>query len=150
MPTGARLVSAIYFAGLAYVLGFLVHAALEADIGYEVQVGRMKEVLAVIGILVGWKVMGSRAGEGRSYAVQGGILAAVSIVFWALIIFSLREMIKESTKLKYDDAPEAVVDAFRIAIDHVVTLANVPIVALLLVGGIFGGYLAEFISHRWR
>ena len=57
MPTGARLVSAIYFAFFTYVAAHLVHSIFEAEIGYELQWGNMKEITAGIGLFVGWFVM---------------------------------------------------------------------------------------------
>ena len=150
MPTGARLFSAIYVGILTYVVAHMVHAVFELEAGYDLDFGMFKEICAGIGILTGWTVMGSRAGEGNNYAIQGGILTSVMIVFWNLILWSLVEMVQESMKLKYKDPSQAVIDAFRIALEYGQTIGTVPIIGTLLIGGVVGGFVGEWAARRYR
>lgn len=150
MPTGARLISAIFFGFLTYIATHIVHAAFEADVGYDLDFGRFKEITAVIGLLTGWIVQGNRAGEGRNFAIQGGILTSFLIVFWSLTLWSLVEMIQESMKMKYRGATQALVDTFRIALDYAATFGNLTFIATMVIGGILGGMLAEWAASRYR
>ncbi len=150
MPTGARLVSAIVFAIVAFVAAKLAHAALEAEAGYTLQVGMMPQSVAAIGGLCGWIVMGKRVGEGLKFSVSGGLLTSVAILFWSLLVFSVYEMILESTKMKYSGATEATVDVFRIALDYSLSILSLPVVQALLFGGVIGGLAAEWASRRYR
>ena len=150
MPTGARLFSALFFGALTYVAAHIVHAAFEAEVGYDLNFGLFKEITAVIGIFAGWIIMGKRAGEGNNYAIQGGILTAVSIVFWGLVLWSIVEMVEESMKLKYPNATAAVMDSFRIALDYLSTIATGPFIVTMFFGGILGGMVAEWAARRYR
>lgn len=150
MPTGARLVSAIVFAALAYLAATIVHGILEREAGSTVNVSYFKEIMAVIGVLCGWIIMGKRASNGLRAAIGGGILTSVAIVFWGLLAFSLREMIILSTKMRYDGATEATVDVFRIALEHAQTIADPSLIITLVVGGMIGGWMAVWANRRFN
>lgn len=149
MPTGSRLVSALFYGFLTYVAAHMVHAAFEADVGYDLNFGKFKEVAAFIGVITGWVVQGNRVGEGKNFAIQGGVLTVVLIIFWNLVFWSLREMVVESMKLKYRGPTAALVDSFNIALDNVMTFANLQFCITVFVGGILGGMLAERAAQRY-
>ena len=150
MPTGAKLMSAVFYGFLAYVGSHIVYGIFEAEAGYELRWGRFAEINLLIGVFVGWFVQGIRVGDTYNYAIQGGILSALSVVFWCTLLWSFLEMIGESMKLVYRGATEALVDVFRIAIDHSLTFATPTFIMTMFIGGMIGGYLAEWTSRRVR
>jgi hypothetical protein len=150
MPTGARLVAAIVFAGIAYLAAQLAHSAIEADVRYEVRVGNMPYIVAAIGVLCGWIIMGRRAGEGTRFAFSSGLLTSVSIFFWSILVFSIYEMVVLSTKMRYKGATEATIDVLRIALEHTLSVSSPQLIALLVFGGFFGGWAAEWASRRYN
>lgn len=150
MPTGAKLVSAIYFTFITYVAAQMVHNIFEANIGYDLDWGNFAEITAVIGLLVGWQVMGPHVGDGRYFAIQRGILSSVACVFWSLILWALVEMIKLGMDLKYPGPTAAIVDGFRIALEYGKEISTPLFWGWMIGAGIFGGLLAEFTSKRFR
>jgi len=51
---------------------------------------------------------------------------------------------------KFDGPMEALIGAVQLAIEYSAELLRVNVVITLVVGGLFGGLFAEFISRRWR
>ena len=151
MPTGCKLVSAVYFAVLGWLLGGLVWTSYVVVKEIEHKPNTSLNILmAFIGILVGWRLMGVRGGQGRNYAIQGGILTAVALMIWTIVVLSIRSMVQQAMKGKYGgNISEAVVSGFQIAIDSVKDYWNVPIVLALVVGGIVGGIVADWAARRW-
>ncbi|MEO0990073.1 MAG: TrgA family protein [Pseudomonadota bacterium] len=145
MPTGTKLVSALVFLVVAYVAAQQVRTVMpeESDMGW------FSEIMAVIGLFCGWIVMGKRAGDGWSFSLTAGLLTSVAIAFWGLLLFSIREMLIQSTRLRYDDAMEAILAVFEIAIEHGAMIAIPGIILTLVIGGLIGGYAAEWASRRY-
>ena len=76
MPTFARLAAGILFAGLAYYVSLLIVPLFPP----EQQLGWFREVNAGVGLVIGWKVMGARAGNGVSNAIGVGLTAAAMML----------------------------------------------------------------------
>ena len=150
MPTGARLVSAIFYGFLAYVGAQIVHAIYEAEIGYDLDWWFFAEITAVVGILVGWKFAGTKVGDGYYLGMQNGLISTLILVFYAVLLWAIVEMVQESMKLKYPGATAAVVDIFRIAIEYVKSIAKPTFLITMAIGGLIGGYLAEWSSRRYN
>jgi hypothetical protein len=139
MPNAARLFAALIFAatgaGVAHVLDL-------PQLGWTVWTG--------CGAVVGWVVMGALTGRGYQASAGFGLRTSVTVAFWALLILSTREMIRRAYLRQYDDPFEAIVGIFEIIlIDGRAIIAAEPL-AVLVVGGLVGGVLAEFAGRRWR
>ncbi len=139
MPTAARLIAALGFAavglGVAWVLALL-------PLGWV--------VWGVAGAACGWFVMGSLVGRGYRAAAGFGVRTAVTAAFWALLALSLREMIRRAYLRQYDDPFEAIVAIFEIGLDRGRALIAAEPLAVLLLGGLLAGVLAEFAGRRWK
>jgi len=146
MPTAAKLMSAVAFA----LVGWFAARAYIPGLPEGSQTRNFPEITAALGLIIGWMVMGNAVGKGYSAAIGSGIRTSVTIVFWALVGFSIYDMVLESTKLRYDGPMEAVVATFGIMIDYGALLARQQVIAVLAIGGIAGGILAEAVSRRWK
>lgn len=139
MPTAARLIAALGFVviglGVARVLGLL-------PIGWAIWGG--------VGALCGWVVMGTLTGRGYRAAAGFGLRTSATLAFWALLALSLREMIRRAYLRQYDDAFEAIVAIFEIALDRGRALITAEPLAVLVVGGLVVGVLSEFAGRRWK
>jgi hypothetical protein len=113
------------------------------------QFGWFSEITAAIGLLCGWIVMGGLVGRGYAEAAASGVRVSVTITFWALLGFSIYEMVLRSTKLRYDGPMEAVLAAFALMLDYGSYLGTVAIIGTLAAGGVLGGLAAEFARRRW-
>ena len=106
MPTAAKLIGALSFAALAWFVSDLIKPLLPEG----TQVGLLSPVNAFFGLLMGWRILGARAGEGIVSSVGYGLTAAVATVFWGLLAWAGYEMIVRSTRLYYDGPIEALQD----------------------------------------
>jgi hypothetical protein len=150
MPTAPKLVAALCFAFVgfftaeSYLRGLLLRdqAALAFD--------GMAYVMAGIGALCGWRIMGRLTGKGWAAAVGTGLRTAVTTVFWALLVYAIQRMIKKALQRLYGDSPmEAVVDVFALMLDYALQLAQPEVIAALVIGGALGGIASEYAGRRW-
>lgn len=146
MPTAAKIVGAVCFAIFGYFLAVAVIPVLPEG----TQIGRMREITAFIGLLNGWFVMGRLTGLGYRAGIGSGIRTAITIVIWALIVFSIYEMVVRSTKLRYDGPMEAVTAAFGLMLDYGKLLLTKEIIGTILIGGGIGGAISEWAGRRWK
>ena len=146
MPTAAKLVAALCFA----VLGLLLAEIYKLGVPERSFWGYFSIICAGIGLLNGWFVMGSLAGRGLYASLGFGARTAITMVVWAVLIFSIYEMVYLSTKMRYGGPMEALLGAVRIAMNHSWSLMTVPMVGAILVGGVVAGAVTEFAASRWR
>ena len=146
MPTAAKLFAAVAFA----VLGFFAAEIFKPYMPEGTKFGMLSEATALIGLLCGWHIMGRSVGGGNRAAIGAGVRTSLALVFWALLIFSIEEMIVLAFRRSYDTPMQAVVGVIALMTDFGKKLLTPEMVGLLLVGGALGGMLAEWSSRRWR
>ncbi|KPP88034.1 MAG: Fatty acid desaturase [Rhodobacteraceae bacterium HLUCCA08] len=146
MPTAARLVAALLWGALAWQISQLIIPLLPEGS----QIGMFVEVNVVLGLIIGWTVAGSRAGQGFSGAVGYGITASVALVVVGLFTHASVEMVYRSLEKRYRDAGEAVIGVFDLMTQFGKTMMTTDIVLTLLVGGIAAGLVTEAVNRRWR
>ncbi len=145
MPTAAKLIGAAAFAVLAWLVSDLVMGELPEGSSAK----WLHEVNAAIGLLMGWRVMGPRAGEGAVRAAGVGLSTVVATVFWCLLAWGGYQMTINSTRMRYDGPVEALQDMANLMVEYLFMIGTAPIVAAILLGGIFCGWLAEMAAQRW-
>jgi len=145
MPTGAKLIGALTFAALAYFLSDLIKPLLPEG----TPTGRLSEVNAIVGLLMGWKVMGGGAGKTYRQSFGYGFTTLAAIVFWCLLVWSGHEMLKRSMKLYYDGPTEALQEMAQLYVDYAKTAAVQEVMIPAVVGVIFVSWLTEYFARRW-
>jgi hypothetical protein len=147
MPTAAKLAAAIVFA----IVGWIAANYFVPALGEDTQVGLFREVVALIGVFVGWRVMGPSVGKGYFEAAGSGLKTSVVYVFFALLLFSIYEMIQLSMSARgYDGPMEAVLDIFNLMLEHGLEMLTPEVIGTLVIGGILGGVITERTSKIWR
>ncbi len=154
MPTAARAVAAVAFAGVAFMAAEVYKPGLTPD----TQWGRFSTICAGIGVICGWMIAGARRRTGWLPAGATGMRTAVTIVFWALLLFSLREMVLRSMKRLYDGVTEAVVGTFNIMLVYGEAIwrtygtgeLRYETLIVLLAGGFLAGVLTEWAGRQWN
>ena len=144
MPTAARLIAALCLAALAWLLSDMVKPLFEEDKNF----GSFNLINAGLGLVVGWQVIGSRAGRGMGAAINNGLTGGVLLLFWALLLHSSYKMFQVSMRGRYDGAFEAAAAIFQIMADYAVLIATPLILFTLIVGAALSGLFAEFTSKR--
>ena len=145
MPTAAKLIGAVVFAALAWFVSDLV-----MDVMPEGSSAKwLHEVNTAFGLLMGWRVMGTRAGEGDVRAIGVGLSAVVATLFWCLLAWGGYQMTLNSTRMRYGGPVEALQDMANLMVEYLFMIATVPIIAAILLGGMVCGWLTEKAADRW-
>ena len=145
MPTGGKLVGAICFAILAYFISDLIKPLLPEGTA----VGWFSPVNAVIGMMMGWSIMGRGAGETYRQAFGYGFTTLAGIVFWGLVAWSGYEMLKRSMRLYYDGPVEALQEMAALFVEYGRLAAVQEVIIPAVVGTIFFAWLTEYFARRW-
>ncbi len=146
MPTAAKLFSALMFAliGLGAAWGVLP-VLPEAR-----SVGMLLPMSAGIGLLTGWFVMGGLVGRGILVSAGQGLRTSATLLFWVLLASGIIEMLRRSLRKSYGDAAEAVISVLELTLDFLMLAAqSSTTLAVLGLGGLVAGALAEMVSRRW-
>ncbi|WGH78433.1 TrgA family protein [Jannaschia ovalis] len=153
MPTPAKLVSAILFAALCWWVGEMVvrHSLPEGQ-----TVGRMREVLALGGLIVGWKYIGKAAtgqtGRGNriAYVITAGVGAAVIMLILTLALHSAAATLEESLSSKYTEVGLAAEAWMEYALKDFQLAAHPIVLATLFAGSAVVGLLAGIVGRVTR
>lgn len=145
MPTGAKLIGALTFAALAYFISDLIKPLLLEG----TQVGMLSPINAVIGFLMGWKVMGKGAGRTYRQSFGYGFTTLAATAFWCLLVWSGYEMVKQSTRLRYDGPMEALQSMAALYMDYARLAAVQEVLIPAVFGVIFVSWLTEYFARRW-
>ena len=146
MPTAAKLAAAVLFA----IVGWLTANAYVPALGEGVNAGFFREIVAVIGVFVGWLVMGPVAGAGYRAAIGSGWKTTMVLVFFALLFFGIYQMVLLSMKMRYDGPMDAVLDVFNIMLENLKKMLTTEVIGTLVIGGAVAGALTEQAGRRWR
>ena len=146
MLTAPRLVAAL----LLGMVGFLGSEMIKPLMPEGTQFGWFSFVNLGLGALSGWIVIGSRIGRGIVPAVNNGLTGAAALIFWGLFAQAGNEMLRLSLRRRYDGPVEALTDLFRIGLEYAMTMATVPVLGTLFVGGVVAAVLAEISARHWR
>ncbi len=144
--TSGRLVAGICFA----LTGYLAAVTLSPTLPASFRVVWFPEASALLGALVGWVVMGRHVGHGLRAAMRQGVGTAVWLFFWALLSFSIYEMLLRALEKRYRQPMEAVGGALEISLYFFKIAMSVEVLGTLLIGGLISGALAEIANRIWR
>lgn len=146
MPTAAKVVAGLILA----IVGYMASEQIKPLMPEGTDFGVFSPLNAVLGFLVGWRVIGNRVGRGYVNAINVGFTGAAVLVFWGLFIQSCNEMFSLAMKHRYDGPFEALAAIFEIMIEYGAVMLDQKVLTTLIVGGIFAGIVAEFSARRWR
>jgi hypothetical protein len=146
MPTAAKFVAALAFGLVGWLAAHFYVPLLPEGTG----VGYFREIVAGLGLFLGWWSLGPAVGKSYADALSLGLKTSALVVAWSLLGFSTYYMILRSTKMMYQDAGEAVLDVPTLMLHYGKLMGSVPLLAVLVVGGVLGGWAAEFAARRWK
>ena len=146
MPTAAKLVAA---AGLGLV-GWFASEAIRPLMPPETDFGVFNELNVLLGLVCGWRVIGTRVGGGISESIGIGLTGAAALVFWGLFFQSLNTMLDNALQRKYDGPFEGLVAIFKIGVEYGTVLVNGTVIGIIVIGGIGTGLVANWVHARNR
>lgn len=153
MPTPAKLVAAILMAAVCWITAeTMVRYALPE--GFSA--GWFREIVAVIGLVAGWRMIGRQAtgirgrGDKIVNGVTMGMACALAVAALSIFLHAFYVMIIESLNLAYNSPGKAFTAMMGFAWDDVQTMANVRVLVALFGGGAIAGLFAGITGRIWR
>ncbi len=144
MPTAGKLFSALGLAALAWYATVIVKAIWPVEMDF----GHFSLFSAVLALLVGWWVIGTRLGRGYMQGISAGLTGLFALLFWAFLLLSVYEMIERSLDMRYKGPVEAIADVFQIALEYARNVYYWPLIGLLVLGAAVVGLVAEAVTRR--
>ncbi len=152
MPNAASLFAAVSLAIIAFVVSGQVMPLFPdgKDFGYFTLVNM------IIGAVVGWKVMGPRAGRGFTPGINNGLTGVAVMVIWAVFVQGCYEMFRLAMRNRYGGPFDAVMGIFEVGYDYVGDVfyagqtVQWHIIITLTLGAVIGGLITEYVSRIWR
>ena len=129
MPTGAKLTAALCLTFLAFILSEQIKPLMPEGTAF----GNFTFLNMGIGVIVGWVVMGKRAGRGTVPAINNGISGVAVMLFWGLFIYGAKEMFRLAMRNRYDGPFEALSQIFVIGLDYASDIFVPHVIATVLV-----------------
>lgn len=145
MPTGGKLIAALTFAALAYFISDLIKPLLPEG----TNVSRLSEINALVGLVMGWTVMGNGAGNTYKQSFGYGFTTLAATVFWCLLIWSGNEMLERSIKMYYNGPVEALQEMAALYVEYARLAAVQEVLLPAVIGAIFVSWLTEYFARRW-
>lgn len=145
MPTAGRLAGALAFLIYGWYIGGLMVPFFPEGNPPDFLI----PLCIVIGIICGWKVVGSRTKHGYQAAIGNGLTGAFAFSFWVIFLVSLHQMIQKAMRRLYDGPMEGVVDIFALMVDLGRQLADLNLILSVVIGGIIGAWIAEYFAKRY-
>ena len=149
MPTAAKLFAALCFAFTGFFTAELTKPAFPEG----TQFGWYTVIVTVLGVLVGWRVMGPRAHAARGWtdAAGSGLLTAVVLAFWTFLGFSIWEMLQRALDMRFDGITDALTGIVAIAIEYALIVRDAPMaIGWLAVAGTVSGLVAHWGARHFR
>jgi hypothetical protein len=146
MPDAAKLVAALFIGVTGYITSLLIMPLLPESTDF----GQFAYLNAVIGILVGWSVMGKRAGRGITAAINNGFSGAFMLVLWALFLHSCYQMFDRALDNWYNGAFTALLAIFKFMAEYGLLMLDIKVLFALAAGGLLAGLATEYAWRTWR
>lgn len=145
MPTAAKLASALTMAFVGFITGtrMLVYLQDMSKISYLVIAS------AVIGAVVGWKIMGPELGRSYKLGLSIGIKAAVICAIGILGFIGFIQAARLMGRGRYGGPMEALTDMISIGIDVGMKVAHLDVALAMVGGGILAGLAGVAVRKRW-
>ncbi len=145
MPSITRLVAALCLAGMAAVLSGMIAPLF--DSGF-----RKAPFFAVniaIGLMVGWQVLGPRAGLGWRGALGNGLGGGALVMFWALFVHAVLLMARRAMAHWYAGPSDALIAIFDLMLGFAQVIARPDILAVFVLGSVLSGLVCAYTKAKW-
>lgn len=145
MPTAPKLVAALLFALLTWVVSGLVKQQMPEG----TQAAYLAAVNGFLALILGWRITGSRAGDGMVSAVGVGITTVFAIAFYSVLAWAAWEMQEKAWKMVYGTPVDALQDMTALMVDYGQLMLDPGVLGTMFIGGIIVAMLTEVSARRW-
>ena len=144
MPTAAKLVALLAFAAV----GFLTAEIYKPGYDEATQWGWFTQVSTLIGAVCGWRVAGHEAGRGYPLAFGNGLRTAATMLFYALLVFSIEMMMSRAQMKYYGGIFDAIMGTFDIMLTYGRAFFVPQPMISLFIGGVLAAMLTEWTKRQ--
>ncbi|MEL6645573.1 MAG: TrgA family protein [Pseudomonadota bacterium] len=145
MPTAPKLVAALLFALLTWVVSGLFKQQMPEG----TQAAYLAAVNCALALILGWRITGSRAGDGMVAAIGVGITTVFAIAFYSILAWAAWEMQERAWKMAYVNPMEALQDMADLMLEYGTMLIDPGLLGTMFIGGIIAAALTEVSATRW-
>ncbi|WP_107497953.1 TrgA family protein [Thalassobius sp. I31.1] len=145
MPTASRLVGALTFTVLAFIISTMILPLLPEGTSGE----SLWLLNCPVGLVCGWKIMGPRGESTRLIAFAGGVTTSIAAFLVAVFLHAGIRMVNLSMRKIYHGVTEAIGAVFEISMNWASVFLTTDIVTTLIAGGIFCGWLSWKAQRYW-
>ncbi|MEM6896424.1 MAG: TrgA family protein [Pseudomonadota bacterium] len=145
MPTLAKVIAALLFAALA----FYVSTIIQGMFVEERPLPALPYWNAFFGVICGWRIAGSRAGQGYHGAVGYGLTTTSALILMCLFFNCFAEMIRRSMRMQYDGPAEAVVAVMDLMVEFGQRVATQEVLITSFAGGLAAAFVVEAFGRRY-
>lgn len=144
--TAARVVGAVLLAGWGWFISDLIRPLMPESTVF----GWFNFVNLGLGWVVGWSMLGPKAGKGMMAALGNGVTVAFALGFLGLFTQAVNEMLRLSTRKMYSGPLKAFEDLFRIMAEYGQVLLHPTVIGPLIIGAVVIAVLVEMADSVWR
>lgn len=144
--TAARVIGALMMAGLGWFVSDLVRPLMPESTIF----GWFNHVNLGLGFLIGWTMLGPKAGGGLMISLANGLTAAFALATVGLFTQAINEMLRLSTRKMYPNPLRALEDIFRILADYGSVLLHPTVIGPLIIGSVVIAIIVEIANSLWR
>jgi hypothetical protein len=146
MPTAPRLLAALCLAAAG---ALLAHLYLD-NLTREFRPVWAMPGWALIGLLVGWRVVGARPGADLAQTVNQALAGAALTLFWGVLFVAVVQMVLRSTQKRYQDLESALLGVFDLMAEGALVLLTPEALGAALLGGLLAASLSAWSERRWK
>ncbi|MBT8408865.1 MAG: TrgA family protein [Alphaproteobacteria bacterium] len=145
MPTAAKLIAAISFMILAWLISEQLKEVLPEGSALDL----FAPINALVGLVMGWRIAGTRAGDGVTAAIGNGLTTVCSAFFWGILIWSAYDMFRRSVRGRYGSPMDAIADLFNQMVDYGALVVDPAVVATAVFGSVVCALIVEIANRKW-
>ena len=146
MPTAAKLIAALLFAALVW---FVTEEVKQVMPGEGRGAGMLSPINALLGAIMGWRIIGARAGDGYMPSFGFGLTTVFATTVCALTLWSGYTMIERAVSGRYTDPIHALEGMGGLFLEYWTFVATPDAIAAAMLGSFVCAVITEFFSHRW-
>ncbi|SFH37337.1 hypothetical protein SAMN04488020_11141 [Palleronia marisminoris] len=144
MPTFSKLTAALILAAAAWWMSAVILAGPDLPVVAR----RFAEVNAVLGLVLGWVLIGPSAGQGPVAALSAGLSGGAALLVGSCALWAFLGMLRRSLRMQYAGPVEGLVDVARIATEMGLFYLVPGALLGALGGGLVAGISAELLAER--
>lgn len=145
MPSAIRFMGMVCFGLLAALISEQVKFLLDG----VANSAKFTPINAILGMICGWYFMTPKTGEKIHTMITAGMTTVAATIVWGLLLHSIAEMFRNTSRMQYSDTSEAVIAVFDMMLKYATVMAVINVFLVVVIGGVLGGLLSGWAHRHW-